>query len=121
VCSIKLLTDLPVLVPKLQTLAKIHSEKGVMSYQYGIVGEVLLWTLNKCLGAGYFEEVKVSWVKVYSIILSVMVPEALKVEADIYNKSQTEVAYTETKSTSGTTTTASTASTATSTTTTDES
>jgi Globin len=45
-----ILNDIPALTETLENLARGHTARGVVSSQYGIVGEVLLWTLRRVLG-----------------------------------------------------------------------
>ena len=66
------------LVVSLQGLARGHAYKGVLSNQYAIVGEVLLWTLAKVLGkAGFDAATTRAWIKIYSLMLSVIIPVAI--------------------------------------------
>jgi len=59
-------------------LAEIHYKRGVKAVEYGIVGDVLFWTLRKVIGdASYTEEVHRVWVKVYSRMLKTIVPSAV--------------------------------------------
>eukprot|EP00607_Mallomonas_marina_P003788 CAMPEP_0182430566 /NCGR_PEP_ID=MMETSP1167-20130531/41685_1 /TAXON_ID=2988 /ORGANISM="Mallomonas Sp, Strain CCMP3275" /LENGTH=190 /DNA_ID=CAMNT_0024615811 /DNA_START=413 /DNA_END=985 /DNA_ORIENTATION=+ len=61
----------------LMDLAVKHAKHGVHAIQYGIFGRVLLNTLKSCLLEEYTDYVNQSWIKVYSFILSVVVPIAL--------------------------------------------
>lgn len=50
----------------------------------GIVGEVLLWALRRCLGPDAFtSEVHVAWLKIYSRMLRIMVPVAVCYERQL--------------------------------------
>lgn len=51
-----------------------------MAYQYGIVGECLIWTLTRVLGPAFDDKTKIAWVKIYSIMLSIIIPVAVKEE-----------------------------------------
>ena len=66
------LDELNTLVPILQDLGKRHITYGVTVDHYNTVGEALLWTLEKGLGADFTPEVKQAWVAVYTVIASVM-------------------------------------------------
>jgi nitric oxide dioxygenase len=66
----------------MKDLAKRHCERGVRANEYGIVGEVLFWTLHRCLGPAYTLETETAWVKVYCAILSVIVPYVVKYERE---------------------------------------
>lgn len=50
----------------------------------GIVGEVLLWSLRRCLGSDSFPaQVQIAWVKIYSRMLRIMVPVAVSYERQL--------------------------------------
>jgi hemoglobin-like flavoprotein len=78
--SLGLLDKLPTLVETLEKLARSHTKKGVIAVQYGVVGEVLLWTFSQCLGNQFDAEMNVSWVKIYSVMLKVIIPVAIEEE-----------------------------------------
>ena len=61
----------------LVNLAHTHSDRGVRGVQYGIMGDVLFWTLRKCLGARYDVATAHSWTKIFSYMLKVIVPVAV--------------------------------------------
>jgi len=59
-------------------IAKTHAERGIRAYEYGIAGDCLFWALCKCLGPDiYNESLRVSWIRIYSLMLDVLVPAAL--------------------------------------------
>lgn len=59
-------------------LAEKHNERGVKAIEYGIVGEVLFYTLRTVLGVVVFDaEVYFIWTKIFSRLLKIMVPCAL--------------------------------------------
>lgn len=60
----------------LERLAKSHAQKGVVVKEYFLVGEVLIWTLDKCLGAQLDNASRGVWLKIYSKMLSVIIPVA---------------------------------------------
>lgn len=66
------LDRLPELVPAVQALGKRHAGYGVQEEHYAIVAEALLWTLGKGLGDAFTEEVKESWVVVYTVLADTM-------------------------------------------------
>lgn len=62
----------------LMKLAEIHNDRGVKAVEYGVVGEVLLHAIKKCIGPDSFTpQVHLAWVKIYSRMLSTMVPVAV--------------------------------------------
>ena len=60
------------LIPILQSLGRRHAGYGVRDEHYDTVGQALLWTLNKGLGAGFTAPVKAAWVEAYTLVASVM-------------------------------------------------
>lgn len=66
------LTDLPTLVPILQTLGKRHVGYGVRDSDYAVVGAALLKTLEQGLGPAFTPEVRAAWTEVYGVMHQVM-------------------------------------------------
>lgn len=63
------------------SLAARHCERGVKASEYGVIGEVLFYTLQKCLGPNaYTPSVETSWKKVFSVMLRIIVPLAVRYE-----------------------------------------
>jgi len=62
------------------TLAEKHNERGVKAIEYGVVGDVLFWSLRHCAGDIFNHHVYFVWTKIMSRILRVMVPCALAYE-----------------------------------------
>jgi len=54
-------------------LAKRHISYGVKPDHYRIVGDALLWTLEKGLGEKWNEEVKEAWTICYQVLSSAMI------------------------------------------------
>lgn len=61
-------------------LAISHSNKGIKAVEYGVVGEVMFWTLRKVLGKAFTSDIHNSWLKIFSGMLKIIVPMALKCE-----------------------------------------
>lgn len=61
-------------------LAVGHNKRGVRSYQYAIVGVVLIKTFQKCMGPEHACRVTEVWAKMFSMMLKVLIPAAIKVE-----------------------------------------
>ena len=61
----------------MEKLAKAHAQKGIIVNEYFIVGDVLLWTLEKCLGIQFDNTVKNVWCRIYSMMLQEIVPVAV--------------------------------------------
>jgi nitric oxide dioxygenase len=66
------LQNLPELVPIVQDLGRRHTGYGVKDEHYDIVAEVLLWTLDKGLGAEFTPDVKEAWISVYTTLAETM-------------------------------------------------
>ena len=80
---------------KMVKLAVDHIRRGVWAIQYGIVGEVLFWSLRRCLGPSYSREIETAWKIVFSSILTIMVPIAVfyekKIATSLMNESYTKM------------------------------
>ncbi len=60
----------------IKQLAIRHAAYGVKASHYKLVGEALLWTLEKGLGNDWNEPVKDAWAACYSIIANTMISSA---------------------------------------------
>lgn len=60
------------IIPAVRSLGKRHTEYGVQPEHYAVVGEALLWTLEKGLGAAYTPEVDAAWTSAYGLLSSLM-------------------------------------------------
>jgi hemoglobin-like flavoprotein len=64
-------------------IARDHCSRGIKAVEYGIVGEVLLWSVSIALGSTLFTfDVERAWVKVFSSLLTIMVPIAVATEIE---------------------------------------
>ncbi|WP_037577248.1 globin family protein [Sporocytophaga myxococcoides] len=70
---IQRLHNLDDIIDEVASLAGRHVKYGVKERHYQIVGEALLWTLEKGLGELWNSETKESWVKTYTILSSAMI------------------------------------------------
>lgn len=70
-------TDKAKLESNLTQLAIRHANKGIKAVEYGIIGEVTFWTLDKVLGSAYTPESHVAWRKVFSAMLQVIIPVSI--------------------------------------------
>jgi hemoglobin-like flavoprotein len=66
------LNDLESLNPALQALGKRHIAYGVKTEDYQVVGEALLWTLEKGLGEAFTAETKEAWSAVYAALTALV-------------------------------------------------
>jgi hypothetical protein len=55
--------------------------RGVKAIEYGVVGDVLFWSLKICVGTTIFTDAVLAvWVKIFSRMLRTIVPTAVKFE-----------------------------------------
>ena len=66
------LNDLDRLVPQVKALGARHAGYGVRSEHYAIVGQALIWTLERGLGKAFTPQVEWAWTRVYSLLATVM-------------------------------------------------
>ena len=70
--AISQLKDLPTLVKILEGLAVRHVGYGVRDEHYDKVGEALIWTLERGLGAAFTSELRAAWIALYTTAADVM-------------------------------------------------
>lgn len=70
--AVNSLTSMQTLVPILENLGKRHLEYGVSDEMYDTVGIALIETLQVGLGEAFTEEIKDSWVTIYTQIATIM-------------------------------------------------
>ncbi|AYD47678.1 globin family protein [Arachidicoccus soli] len=70
--AVNSLTNMQSLVPVLENLGKRHLAYGVSDEMYDTVGTALIETLETGLGESFTEDIKSSWVAVYTQIASIM-------------------------------------------------
>jgi hemoglobin-like flavoprotein len=73
---VKGLGDLPSVLPAASALAKRHVDYGAKPDHYPLVGEALLWTLERGLGPQWTPEVAAAWTAAYTALSNFMVAEA---------------------------------------------
>jgi nitric oxide dioxygenase len=66
------LNDLEALVPKVKALGARHVGYGARAADYNVVGEVLLWTLERGLAEAFTPDVRAAWTKVYGVLAATM-------------------------------------------------
>lgn len=62
-------------------VASSHCRMGVKAAEFAIVGDVLFYSLKRCLGEEYTTEVEDAWKKIYSAMLQLIVPFCLTYES----------------------------------------
>jgi hemoglobin-like flavoprotein len=70
------LDKLDTVLPAASALAKRHVGYGVTAKDYAPVGEALLWTLERGLGADWTPELAAAWSGAYGLLSSAMIAEA---------------------------------------------
>jgi hemoglobin-like flavoprotein len=66
------LDDLEAIAPAVRALGARHRDYGVAAVDFETVGHVLLWTLERRLGAHFTPEVRTAWAAVYGILSGLM-------------------------------------------------
>ncbi len=70
------LTNLDAILPAASALAKRHVGYGAQPAHYPVVGEALLWTLEKGLGPSWTPQVASAWTAAYGTLSGFMISEA---------------------------------------------
>ena len=70
------LPDLDRLVPRVKALGARHTGYGVEPGHYAVVGEALLWTLERGLGPSWTSDVAAAWTAAYAMLSEFMIGEA---------------------------------------------
>jgi hemoglobin-like flavoprotein len=79
--AVKGLNHIDRLMPVVEDLGRRHVNYGVEEHHYDTVGNALLWTLEKGLGAAFTPDVREAWATVYGLLASTMARAAAKSEA----------------------------------------
>ena len=78
--ALSLLRNKDVLRKKMVAMTKKHNGKGVKAEHYGTMGQALILALHKVLGDLFDDKCKTAWARVYSFLLSIIIPEVVKFE-----------------------------------------
>jgi hemoglobin-like flavoprotein len=70
------LGDLNSILPAASALAKRHVGYGVNAAHYSVVGDALLWTLERGLGPAWTKDVAAAWTTTYTTLADFMIGEA---------------------------------------------
>jgi nitric oxide dioxygenase len=70
------LGNIQAVLPAASALAKRHVSYGVVAPHYAKVGEALLWTLERGLGADWTPELAKAWTEAYTTLSDYMIGEA---------------------------------------------
>jgi len=70
--AVNSLDNLPAMVPALHSLGRRHVDYGVTPRHFEVVGEALLWTLERGLGPAFTTDVRDAWAAVYGVLVETM-------------------------------------------------
>jgi hemoglobin-like flavoprotein len=70
--AVRSLDNLAVVVPSLHALGRRHATYQVTPRHFELVGEALLWTLERALGSAFTTEVRDAWATVYGVLVEAM-------------------------------------------------
>ena len=70
------LTNIQTILPAASALAKRHVAYGAQPGHYPVVGDVLLWTLEKGLGPTWTPDVAAAWTAAYTTLSEFIIGEA---------------------------------------------
>jgi nitric oxide dioxygenase len=70
------LSSLEMILPAASALATRHVAYGAKAEHYPVVGEALLWTLEKGLGAEWTPDVADAWTAAYATLSTFMITQA---------------------------------------------
>jgi nitric oxide dioxygenase len=70
------LSNLDIVLPAAGKLAKRHVNYGVIPEHYPIVGQALLWTIQRTLGLNWTSDIAAAWTEAYGMLSDHMIGEA---------------------------------------------
>jgi nitric oxide dioxygenase len=70
------LCNLDIVLPAAGKLATRHVRYGVTPEHYPVVGQALLWTIQRTLGLNWTADIAAAWIEAYGIISRHMIGEA---------------------------------------------
>lgn len=76
------LQDPDALVPTLEALGRRHAGYGVQPHHYDVVGEALLWTLERRSGESWHADLALAWTRAYELLAGVMLAAAGETDID---------------------------------------
>jgi hemoglobin-like flavoprotein len=75
------LDNLAQFLPQVRALATRHNDYGAQPEHYAVVGEALLWTLEKGLGEHWSDEAKAAWTLAFTTLANVMIEAQIDAQA----------------------------------------
>jgi len=74
--AVNALSRLDRIGPLMQVIGRRYADRGVDDHHFGMVGDALLWTLDKGLGHEFTPEVRDAWATVYGELVAAMLDAA---------------------------------------------
>jgi len=74
--AVNALSRLDRIGPLMQVIGRRYADRGVDDHHFGMVGDALLWTLDKGLGDEFTPEVREAWTTVYGELVAAMLDAA---------------------------------------------
>lgn len=74
--AVNALSRLDRIGPLMQVIGRRYADRGVDDHHFGMVGDALLWTLDKGLGDEFTPEVRDAWATVYGELVAAMLDAA---------------------------------------------
>jgi len=75
--AVNALSRLDRIGPLMQVIGRRYADRGVDDHHFGMVGDALLWTLDKGLGDEFTPEVREAWATVYGELVAAMLDAAV--------------------------------------------
>ena len=79
--AVNALSRLDRIGPLMQVIGRRYADRGVDDHHFGMVGDALLWTLDKGLGDEFTPEVREAWATVYGELVAAMLDAAVTTQA----------------------------------------
>jgi nitric oxide dioxygenase len=61
------------IIPQVHELGRRHADYGVRDAHYDLIGQTLIWTLDKVLGAAFTPETREAWIEAYGMLAEAMI------------------------------------------------
>jgi len=82
--ALNMLSNKAKLEEKLTSIATNHAPYGIKTTHYGLMGEALVWALGHVLGSKFDSLTMRAWLRVYSYLLSIILPVATAAELQLH-------------------------------------
>ena len=64
------------IIPQIHELGRRHATYGVKDGHYVIVGDTLIWTLEKAMGDAFTPQTRKAWIEAYGMVAEAMIAAA---------------------------------------------